>query len=267
MACPCELLIETDNAVVANQLLQQAKQEALRIEQKYSRYRKDNIVFQINSGKTIVADAETALLLNFAQTCYELSEHLFDVTSGVLANIWDFKRKKIPTKIQIAATLPLIGWNKVKWDGKSIQLRQGMAIDFGGIGKEYAVDKIFQQLQQQTDEPFIINLGGDLRVNAPLTNHQPWSVGAETHQLIKIYQGALATSGDTQRYFIHQGKRYSHVLNPISGLPIENAPNVVTVNAPTCIEAGMLSTLALLKGEKACTFLDQQQVDYWVFNN
>ena len=73
----------------------------------------------------------------------------------------------------------------------------------------------------------------------------------------------MATSGDARRYLLKDGKRFSHILNPETGYPIENAPRSVTVAAPHCIQAGLLATLALLQGAKAEAFLDDQAVKFW----
>ena len=105
--------------------------------------RRDNIVAAINSAeaKPTSVDAETSQVLNFAERLYELSEGGFDVTSGVLRQVWRFDGgTEIPGDAAVAQLLERVGWDKVSWDGQQIQLRAGMEIDLGGIGKEYAVD-------------------------------------------------------------------------------------------------------------------------------
>ncbi|MDH5766765.1 MAG: FAD:protein FMN transferase, partial [Gammaproteobacteria bacterium] len=116
----------------------------------------------------------------------------------------------------------------------------------------------------------LVNFGGDLAVTTARKNKMFWSVGRlitgsdEAYGLFQLYRGAIATSGDAHRYLIKDGIRYSHILNPVTGWPITNAPHTVSVAAPTCIEAGMMSTLAMLQGGRAGEFLKLQEVDYWI---
>jgi FAD:protein FMN transferase len=275
MASPCEVLIETEDEKLARDLIAKAEQEALRIEQKFSRYRTDNIVYQIhhNNGKPVSIDDETYRLLQFADNCYQLSEGLFDITSGVLRLLWNFNGKnEIPKQSQIDKILQHIGWNKVEFSKTEITLPQNMQIDFGGIGKEYAVDRVLQLLMQECDLSMMVNFGGDCHANAPQKNNQPWITGIENPLkpgdaagIIKLNHGALATSGDVYRYIQKGGIRYSHILNPKTGWPVMNGPRSVTVAAATCTEAGILSTLAMLQGKKAESFLKKQDVKYWCY--
>ncbi len=274
MACPCEILVETNDLALSTELTQLAFAEARRIEHKFSRYRKDNIIHTINSshGECITVDDETALMLNFAEQCYELSEGKFDVTSGILRAVWKFDGSdNLPSQKNIISLLPYIGWNKVSWQSPIICLPEQMEIDLGGIGKEYAVDSSVKLLSEKTAHSFLVNYGGDIACAKPRSHEQPWVIGVDdpantgeaSAGAISLFQGGLATSGDARRYLLKDGKRYSHILNPKTGYPVENAPRSVTVIANTCIEAGMLSTFAMLEGGNAIDFLKAQQVKYW----
>jgi FAD:protein FMN transferase len=275
MASPCEVLIETEDEAEARHLIEQAQREALRIEYKFSRYRDDNIVFQIhqNPGRPISIDEETYRLLQFADNCYQLSDGLFDITSGVLRRLWNFKGEgSVPRQSEIDQILRYIGWNKVSFNESEITLPEGMQIDFGGIGKEYAVDRVLLLLTEQSSCSMMINFGGDCHANAPQKNGQAWVTGIENPLkpgdaagIIRINHGALATSGDVYRFIEKNGKRYSHILNPKTGWPVINGPRSVTVAAATCTEAGILSTLAMLQGKKAESFLKKQKVKYWCY--
>ncbi len=275
MASPCEVLIETEDKTEAERLLEIAEQEAMRIEYKFSRYRDDNIVFEINNsnGKAVAIDEETLRLLEFSDQCYRISEGLFDITSGVLRTLWHFNGSdNIPTQQEIDKVLDYIGWDRVEWDRQLISLPPHMEIDFGGIGKEYAVDLVLGLLQQHSDRSMMVNFGGDCHASAPQSNGQAWITGiedpdhiGEASGVIMLKHGALATSGDAYRYLEKDGIRYSHIINPKTGWPAINSPRSVTVAAANCIEAGILSTLAMLQGKDAETFLDTQQVKYWCY--
>lgn len=274
MACPCEVLISTADKNIAEQALSIAAKEAWRIEQKFSRYSDNNIIFNINhaEGRTIEVDEETANMLDFANQCYQISEKKFDITSGSLRKIWSFDgSNRIPKQSEIDKIMLQIGWNKVRWEKPFITLQTGMEIDFGGIGKEYAVDQSAQLIHKATNAPVLINYGGDIFVSAPRKPDTPWIIGVDDPKhtgeqavgQVQLYQGGLATSGDARRFLLKNGIRYSHILDPETGWPVANAPRSVTVVANSCLEAGMLATFAMLHGDKAKEFLEQQKVQYW----
>ena len=275
MGGPCEVLVESDSEDVARELADVVSACAWRIERKFSRYLADNVVARINTaaGAATRVDDETANLLDFAALLHRLSDGMFDITSGVLRRAWTFDGgKRAPTQEEIDALLPLVGWQKVQWARPVITLHPGMQIDFGGIAKEYAVDLAAQLAAQKSRAPVLVNFGGDLAVTGPRGNDQPWRVGIEgidagagsAARLVDLTAGALATSGDTYRYVESQGRRLSHILDPRSGQPVNGAPRTITVAAPTCTHAGMLTTLAMLKGTGAESFLESEGVRHWV---
>jgi thiamine biosynthesis lipoprotein len=274
MAGPCEILVETDDIDEARLVTERAAACAWRIEDKYSRYRRGNIVDEINSagGRTVTVDEETARLLDFAATLHQLSDGLFDVTSGVLRRAWTFDGGvRVPSRAEVDALLPLVGWDKVEWRSPHLRLLSGMQLDFGGIGKEYAVDQAAQAARNVCGRASLVNFGGDLAVSRPRTYGRPWLVGIEDAlngsrpaTVLELRSGALATSGDTHRFVLADGTRYSHILDPRNGWPVAGAPRSVTVAAATCTQAGMLTTLAVLEGARAERFLEAERVQHWV---
>ena len=179
----------------------------------------------------------------------------------------------MPDEDLIDRILPRVGWSKANWQRPVLTLRPGMQIDFGGIGKEYAVDRATALLSEASNLPCLVNFGGDLFATDCPPGTEGWSVGIEAidanatnvQRRIRLQRGALATSGDTRRFVLRDGVRYGHVLDPASGWPIAAAPRSVTVAADTCTEAGMLATLAMLKGDGAEDFLGAQDRQFWCF--
>ena len=125
-------------------------------------------------------------------------------------------------------------------------------------------------VREMTDQSVLVNFGGDLAVTCSRKNDACWSVGrlitgsTDAVSIFQLYKGAIATSGDAHRFLVKDGVRYSHILNPKTGWPVNDAPHTVSVAAGTCIEAGMLSTFAMLHGAEAEEFLKLQEVDYWI---
>ncbi|HCH69284.1 MAG TPA: FAD:protein FMN transferase [Colwellia sp.] len=281
MASPCEVIIQSSDKQLSAELGNIIATEVWRIEDKFSRYNQHSAcgVINNNAGHSVSIDEETYLLLNFAEQCYQLSDGLFDISSGVLRKTWSFQGNEgnndnFPSEVQVKQNLTHVGWRKIKFDQKKITLVKGMEIDFGGIGKEYAVDRAIILAKQLTNSPVLVNLGGDLAVTCARLHNKPWQVAIEhpdtksdhnklADMIVSLKSGALATSGDARRFLIKDGKRYSHILNAKTGWPIKEAPRSITVVAPQCIQAGILATLALLQGSHAEQFLVDQDIKFW----
>lgn len=272
MGSPCEVLTEAASVESARDLALQAATEAWRLEDKYSRYASGNIIDRINSagGLPVEVDQETAQLLDFSVTVYQLSDGAFDITSGVLRRAWRFDGGDgIPDAGTVRDLLASVGWHKCNWQAPVLRLPAGMEIDLGGIGKEYAVDRAILILRDAASTPCLVNFGGDLAVTGPPQRRPAWGIGIEgsdlgaADKLIQLRHGAIATSGDARRFLLRNGVRYGHVLDPRTGWPVAGAPSSVTVAADTCTQAGMLATLAMLRGPSAEAFLEQQAEKYW----
>ena len=273
MACDCEVRVAGLSRRKAEPVAKLAIAEVRRIEAKFSRYRAASVVSRINAaagtGRSVDVDAETAHLLDFAATLHAMSDGLFDATSGSLRKAWDFRAARLPDPAHIDALLPLVGWPQVRWKDNRIELpRAGMELDFGGFGKEYAADRAATLLQQHGVAHGMVNLGGDIRLVGPRPGGAVWSLGIQHPRDAKrmlatlmLGTGALATSGDYERYFELDGVRYCHVLDPRTGWPV-NAWRSVSVVAPACLAAGALTTVAMLKGGDALAFLAAQNVAY-----
>jgi thiamine biosynthesis lipoprotein len=257
----------------AQQVITKVVTEVTRIEAKYSRYKEDSILSVINSNagkQAIQIDQETALLLSYADACFKQSSGLFDITSGVLRRVWNFKQATLPEQKAIEEILPLIGWKKVELTKSTIRLKlPEMQIDFGGIGKEYAVDRAALICLEGGANCGFINFGGDMRVLGPRSDGSGWRIGIQHPRQvngviaqIELKEGALATSGDYERFIEVDGKRYCHIMNPTTGWPVQGAQSVSVV-ADSCLIAGSVSTIAMLRGGDV-EFLQSSGVPYLV---
>ncbi|MCO6430090.1 MAG: FAD:protein FMN transferase [Deltaproteobacteria bacterium] len=247
------------------------------VERRYSRYRDESIVSRINAragGEAIEVDPETADLLDYAGSAFEQSGGVFDITSGVLRRVWNFKHPRVPQQDEIREMLKLVGWDKVEWHRPLIRLKlPGMELDFGGFGKEYCVDAAVSVLMKHGVSNALVNLGGDVRVLGGHPDGRPWSIGiahprraGETAASLELKSGALATSGDYERYFEVDGHRYCHILNPKTGWPADGFQSV-TVCSDLCLVAGTVSTTAMLLGEGAgLEFLRSSGVQFLSIN-
>jgi FAD:protein FMN transferase len=260
MAADNEIQIHAVRERVARQAADAAIAEVLRIEAKYSRYRPDSVVSRINAGAggaAVRIDTETRDLLAYAHACFVQSGGLFDATSGVLRRAWRFETGRPASEDELAPLLRLVGWRRVELEASSVRLpERGMELDFGGFGKEYAVDRAAAVLRDAGIESALVNLAGDLMVLAPQPDGSPWRAGIRhpRHEralvaTLPVASGALATSGDYERFVELDGVRHCHVLDPRTGRSARGFQSV-TVHAPSCLVAGSASTIAMLKGRE-----------------
>jgi thiamine biosynthesis lipoprotein len=268
LGCPCELQLISDSRDQLEDVAARSVAELQRIEAKYSRYRDDSILSQINaragSGVDTRVDDETSRMLDYADTAYRQSGGLFDITSGVLRRAWDFKNPRVPDASELTPLLALVGWRKVQRRGPHFLLPHAeMQIDFGGFGKEYAADRVADLCRQAGLRSGLVDLGGDICIVGPHPDGSPWQVGirdprnpAEAMAGLSLSCGSMATSGSYERFIEVDGKRYCHVLDPRTGWPVHGLAGVSVV-AERCLLAGTASTVALLKGRSGSRWLAQ----------
>ena len=274
MASPCVLHFSQQDCErlgdeALESIAQKVEAEVKRIEYKYSRYRDDSLLSQINDYHTVQLDEETSHLINYADIAFNMSDGLFDITSGVLREIWDFKKEVIPNQSDINLIKRYIGWEKISVDltDNQFYLPENMQIDFGGFGKEYAADQAADIARQEGIQSALIDLGGDIVVVG--NNNTPsWNIGIRNPQQpeqalasIQLQSGAIATSGHYERFFIKDGKRYCHILNPHTAFPVDYWASISCI-AERCLVAGTLSTIAMLKESEAKGWLKDQDIQF-----
>jgi thiamine biosynthesis lipoprotein len=259
MGGPCRLRFDCEDDALASAVIAEVEAEVQRLEKKYSRYLPDSLTSQINAAAgsaSVAIDDETVGLFGFAQTLWQESNGLFDLTAGVLRRAWDFQSGKLPAQSSIDELLPLVGWDRVEWDQSSARLPlAGMEIDFGGCVKEYAVDSAAAVLARHDIERGLVDLAGDMATAGSRSVTEPWPVGinhprqpGEAIAHIDLKRGGLASSGDYERCLVIEGRRYGHILDPKTGWPIQGLV-AVSVAAPQCLVAGGSATIGMLKPE------------------
>lgn len=277
MGSPCELQFYSPTPQFAQKVAQQIITDIHRLEQKYSRYRADSFLSKINhialTGGTIAIDDETAELLNYARTCYELSDGLFDITSGILREAWQFDSGILPDDKTIEKLLRRIGFEYLHIENRTLTYSQAqMELDFGGIVKEYAADRAATLCENLGISHGMINLGGDIKIIGSHPDKKAWRIGiqhprnkTQIWKTIKLKSGALASSGDYERCMIIDGIRYGHILNPKTGYPVKQI-SAVSVIADLCVVAGSSATIAMLKEKEGEKWLKSLGVVHYVWN-
>jgi len=254
--------VDCRGRALADELAREVEGEARRIEAKFSRYRERSAVSRISAqaGHAFVAvDEETRELVQAALDLARLTGGRFDPTVGVLRRVWDFREGRVPSDEELQALLPLVDARAVQVGPEGIRLAQaGMELDLGGVGKEYAVDRVADLLREAGVSSALVNFAGDVRTVGRRGDGRPWSIGVQdprapgrcAFSIRARGRAGIATSGDYERCFERDGIRYHHLLDATTGRPARGLTSA-TVIAPSASAAGRLATAAFLLGREA----------------
>jgi len=241
--------------------LEAAYQQVVDVDQLMSLYRADSELVSLNAlaGTGMVpVSAEMFDILGAAQHYSRLSDGAIDVTIQPLAELWGFYHMEsatVPPLEKIDAVLKKVGSNRLELDiaKEAVSLHGDSRLDLGSIAKGYAVDRALAALRARGVPAALVNLGGNIGVIGLPPGKRPWMIGIKhprEERLIgevRFWHGAVATSGDYYRYFEVNGRRYSHLLDPRSGWPVQGMASF-TVVAPNATAADALSTAAMVLG-------------------
>ncbi len=230
------------------------------LENDLSYYKKESYVSLINDGASsspVKVPQYIAELIKRSKEYAFKTDGYFDITYKSEGYLWDIKRGKVPLDSEIKEKLHLIGSEKLDIIDDKISFKEsGMKIDLGGIAKGYAIDKSGDILKKYGKENFIVNYGGDMLVCGS-KGLKPWEIGIrnpiDSSTFLKMFEKdgkkcmSYATSGDYERYFMSKGKKYSHIIDPKTGLPSKNALSV-TIVSDTAEDADVFATAVAASG-------------------
>jgi thiamine biosynthesis lipoprotein len=231
-------------------------------EAKYSRFRPDSLISRINAAAgraPVEVDAEAEGMFKLCDTVQFMTQGILDPTALPLIRLWNWKAQPpvVPAAEAIASAQRLVGWAKVERSPGRIFLPEaGMALDFGGFGKEYAVDIVADIAREHGIADALIDFGRDLRALGAPPGRPAWHIGLEDPEhpgspwTSVAFSGnrGIASSGDYVRSFMVEGRRYGHIIDPRTGWPVANGCTQATVIAGTCLQAGVLATTAFVLG-------------------
>jgi len=250
------LIVSIDNE--HKNIINEINSEIIRIEDKFSRYKENSLVYKINSnkGKWIDVDEEFLYVIKTSLYLYDLSNGAFNPLIGEIENEWGFYdgNYKIPDDDLLKNLLKNIDKKNIKIDeeNKKIMIENG-SLDFGGIVKGYALDKIKEILTKNNVREAIVNLGGNILV----FGNRKFKIGVKNPRedgIIHVFEidgnNTVATSGDYENYFIENGKRYHHIINPENGKPAESGLIEVSVVSRSGIMGDGLSTTLFVLGKE-----------------
>jgi FAD:protein FMN transferase len=260
----CEISCYGDNKDKTVFAIDAAFKEMERIEKVFSKFNKNSEVSKINAlaGLEKVAASEEVFKLTERAVYYSsISNGAFDITVAPLMEVWGFvlRHKSIPDKEAIENALEGVGYKNIELDPKKLYvkfLNKKTKIDFGGIAKGYAVDRAKDILAAYGIKNGLVNLGGNIFALGNAPGKKKWKIGVEDPRnkgkllhSFELNDRAISTSGNYERFFEIEGRRYSHIINPVTGEPCQGIISV-TVMADSAEQADALSTAIFVMGEE-----------------
>ena len=244
-----------------------------RLDALMSVWKEGSDILRINAaaGKSAVAvSPEVREALHASQEVSEWTEGKFDVTFGALSGLWKFDQDidgRVPDRSQIAPRLPLINYRALQIDdraGTASLGRAGMQANLGGIGKGYAIDRAVTILRGGGLTDFMIQAGGDMFV-AGRRGDRPWRVGLQDPRgepntlfaAIELTDAAFSTSGDYERFFMRDGRRYHHILDPDTGEPAQRSRSVTIMAKTSTLADGLATGVFILGGEQGMALIEK----------
>src|SRR5262245_34894473 len=242
-----------------------------RLESLMSTWREGSDIVRLNAAAgdhPVPVSREVIEVLAIARQISEWTGGKFDVTFGALSDVWRFDHdqdNRIPDPDEVRRRLPLIDYQALKVDdraGTAFLERAGMRAHLGGIGKGYAIDRASAILRQRGLRDFMIQSGGDLYVSG-LKDGKPWRLGIQDPRgpadrifaAIDLTDSTFSTSGDYERFFIKDGRRYHHIIDPTTGEPSQGCRSVTIVTDRAVIADGLSTGVFLLGGRDGMALL------------
>ena len=228
-----------------------------------SRTRKDSDVWKINhsDGAPVAVSEDTAALIRLARTYYDLSDGAFDITIAPYVTLWDFQNNSgtIPSQDELTAASKHVGFENVQVSGNTVTLADSETqIDLGGIAKGFIADRLKEYLTGKGIESAWINLGGNVLTIGTKPDKSLWKIGIrkpfgaadETAAVISVSGKSVVTSGTYERYFEKDGTIYHHILQPMTGQPVQNHLYSVTILSDSSADGDALSTTCFVLGKE-----------------
>jgi len=212
------------------------------------------------AGRPVRISPELAEVLRAAQAAHRNTDGYFDVTVRPLVLLWKEAKQTgtLPTEAEIKKALSLVGFANVALAGDTVTFRKpGISVDLGGIAKGYVVHRTTEYLKQRGVKAGIVDAGGDLFAWGKKPDGSKWRIGIQhprektVFKVLELEDQAVLTSGDYERYFIRDGRRYSHIVNPFTGMPDSDVVSITVVSPSLMAVDGLSAGLLAMGSAKA----------------
>jgi thiamine biosynthesis lipoprotein len=263
MGTDLEVTVRAQTGAEASVAFDAVQTEMARIENEMSEWIEGSPVSAINSSaglKPVHVPDELFKVIAASITVSEVSGGAFDISWAAMRGLWDFRKERVPTDVEINRKLPLVNYKNIEIDHakKTVFLKKtGMAIGLGGIAKGYAVDMAMKAVIKLGIKNAIIRAGGDMRIQGVDEDGQPWNIGIKSPRNkekfiaeLPLTNISVSTSGDYERFFLKDNVMYHHIISPKTGQPARGTQSV-TIIAPDTMTSDALSTAVFVLGPVA----------------
>jgi thiamine biosynthesis lipoprotein len=255
----------------------------LLVDNSLSTYNKESLISNINLNKKNTTDSLFRTVFRKAKEIHQNTLGYFDCSVAPIVNAWGFgfsKKEKMDSS-KVTSLLKNVGFEKITLLNDTILKPKKMLIDFNSIAQGYTVDLIAEFFNQKEIKDYLIEIGGEIRSKGKNANNKIWTVGVDKPNeqinsndrfefILKLEDKSLATSGNYRKFYIENGVKYSHVINPLTGFPAKNRLSSVTVIHDDCMTADAYATAFMVMGlEKSQNFLSNKNdlEVYFVYRN
>lgn len=238
-----------------------------------SMFNPNSVISQINRGETDSTDMLFRKMFRMALQVNQATDGAYDITVAPLVNAWGFgyEKEAFPDSVRIDSLLALVGMEKLTLEeDRLIKKVAGIQLDASSIAKGLGVDLVAEYLESKGVRDYMVEIGGEVRVKGDSDKRRPWRIGIDRPEddvaaydrqlqmVVGLTSGALATSGNYRNYYVHDGKKYAHTINPRTGYPVQTEVLGASVYAPTCMEADAYATAFMVLGfEKAKAIIEK----------
>ena len=244
-------------------LQEEIEAELKKVDEEFSMFNSQSVVARLNNGESPELSNDFIDVFKLARQISEDTNGAFDITVAPLVNAWGFgfKHEQMPTKEQVDSLRQLIGYQHVNLQGNKITMQKpGMMLDFSAIAKGYGVDVVARLLERYDIKNFMVEIGGEITTRGINPERVPWKIGvnkpnedalSESHELqtiLNVTDKAMATSGNYRNFYVKEGKKYAHTIDPKTGYPVQHTLLSATVLADRCAIADAYATSFMVLG-------------------
>lgn len=244
-------------------LQKEIEAELKKVDDEFSMFNSQSVVARLNNGEKPELSNDFIDVFKLARQVSEDTNGAFDITVAPLVNAWGFgfKHEQMPTKEQVDSLRQLIGYQYVTLKDKTIEMQKpGMMLDFSAIAKGYGVDVVARLLERHDIKNYMVEIGGEITTRGINPERVPWRIGVnkpnedaldESHELqtiLNVTDKAMATSGNYRNFYVKEGKKYAHTIDPKTGYPVQHTLLSATVLTDRCSKADAYATSFMVLG-------------------
>jgi len=268
MGGQCNIKFYCNKEKNAKSALEEIDEELVRLDSLLNYFSPKSLVSEINHQHRAKLDKDILYLFSLSDSISRLTNGLFDISVAPLLEIWGFYQgePKIPSARDIERAKKLVNFRKIELKSDSIFIPEGMRIDLGGIAQGFAADIVGDILRKLSIKSAIINIAGEVLAIGRSPKNKPWRVGIKNPrgegiiEIVELEDGALSTSGDYEKFFMINGKRYPHIINPKTGVPAQEFASVTIFEEETAFSDGMATAVAVMGAGNGLKFLDSLKI-------